>query len=241
MNKIRTSILGLCLILLMACGSKNDSSDTEGVQLVSPQSFSDKLGSLTEYNLLDVRSPKEFKSGHLKGAQNMNVNEENFSEKIALLDEEKPVLVYCRIGGRSATASAKIKDLGLEVYELDGGILSWEEKGFPLETNEKNITSGYTMETYNAAVTEGLVLVDFYATWCGPCKMMAPHVEALQVEYGDGLKVVKVDTDKSTSVAQHFKINAIPMVKVYKDGVETYSKVGYHSKEDLEAILNKNS
>ncbi|MEN8696880.1 MAG: thioredoxin, partial [Bacteroidia bacterium] len=98
----------------------------------------------------------------------------------------------------------------------------------------------YTLAAYNEAVQAGkVVLVDFYAPWCGPCKMMAPHIETMKEKYGDNLVILKVDTDKSLEVSSHFKINAIPLIKVYKDGKEVYDRTGYHTAEELEALLNK--
>ena len=82
------------------------------------------------------------------------------------------------------------------------------------------------------------VLIDFYATWCGPCKKMAPHIKSLKTKYGDAITIVKVDTDKSMEVSKHFKISAIPLVKIYKDGKEVYNKIGYHSEEELEAAFS---
>ena len=96
------------------------------------------------------------------------------------------------------------------------------------------------MEEYNAVIdTSGLVLVDFYADWCGPCKMMAPHVKTMQEKYGEKLTVLKVDTDKSPAVSAHFNITGIPLVKVYLNGKEVYDKIGYHTAEELDAVLSK--
>ena len=106
-------------------------------------------------------------------------------------------------------------------------------------SSDKKQNSAYDLSSYNQAVSEGVVLVDFYATWCGPCKMMAPHVESLKKEYGSKLTVVKVDTDKSIEVASHFKITSIPLVKVYNNGEQVYDKIGYHSKEELKSIIEK--
>ena len=83
-----------------------------------------------------------------------------------------------------------------------------------------------------------LTVLYFTATWCGPCKMMAPHIESLKAKYGDKIAIVKVDTDKSMEVSKHFKISAIPLIKIYKDGQEVYNKIGYHSEEELESAFS---
>ena len=232
MKSIKLSLLAL--VLLAACGA----SKTENTA-IDAKEFSEKLAS-TEHTLVDVRSPEEFATNHLKGASNINVNGADFAQKAALLDKDKEVLVYCKSGGRSAKAAEQLRSMGYRVYDLKGGILNWQSQGLEVVADAKKSNSGFTLASYNEAVKSGtVVLVDFYATWCGPCKMMAPHVEAMQQKYGDDLVVLKVDTDKSVEVSQHFKINAIPLIKIYKDGKEVYDKTGYHTAEDLDALLSK--
>lgn len=104
-------------------------------------------------------------------------------------------------------------------------------------SSEKKAEAVYDLRSYNESVSEGVVLVDFYATWCGPCKMMEPHIKSLKDEYGNKLKVVKIDIDKNLEIATHFNISSIPLVKVYSNGKEVYGKLGYHSEEELKTIL----
>ena len=242
MNKMKLGILSLLLIVLSACGASNDGSKLNEKTLLTAQEFGDKINTLKTFNLIDVRSPEEYAMSHIVKAQNINVNGQDFNLKADLLDKEIPVLVYCKSGSRSQTAASILRKKGLTVYELDGGIIKWQGDGLAVETNVKTSNSSYTMALYNEAVSiKGLVLVDFYATWCGPCKMMAPHIDALKKKYESTLKVLKVDTDKSQEVSKYFKINAIPMVKLYKDGKEVYNKVGYHTQEELQALLDKHS
>lgn len=240
MNKLKITLWSLGLIFFAACGS-GESEGEHGVTLLDPSEFNEQIKALSSYNLVDVRTPEEFAMSHLASAQNINVNGASFDSKIALLDKSIPVLVYCKSGGRSATASAQLSAAGFETFELEGGILNWQSAGLATKAKEK-VRSGYTLEDYNNEVSEaGLVLVDFYATWCGPCKRMEPHVQALKEEYKEALKVVKVDTDKSLEVASYFKVSSIPMVKLYKNGQEVYSKMGYHSKEALQELIVEHS
>ena len=84
--------------------------------------------------LVDVRTPEEFAEGHIAKAVNMNVNDNDFESKIATLDKEKPVMVYCRSGGRSAKAAGILKEKGFKhVYDLDGGMIGWNEANKPTE------------------------------------------------------------------------------------------------------------
>lgn len=78
--------------------------------------------------LIDVRSPEEFKSGHIKNAKNIDYNGANFKTQMAKLDKTKPVYVYCAAGGRSAKAAKVLTELGFKkVYDLKGGYGSWNE------------------------------------------------------------------------------------------------------------------
>src|ERR1700694_4050702 len=83
------------------------------------------------------------------------------------------------------------------------------------------------------------VLVDFWATWCGPCRMIAPIVEQIQGELGDKIKVMKMDIDENPSTPMQLGIMSIPTVIIFKDGKPAERTVGYrpHRKGDLKAKL----
>ena len=81
------------------------------------------------------------------------------------------------------------------------------------------------------------VLVDFYATWCGPCRMIAPFIEEISEEYEGKVKVCKIDVDEASELAVAFGVSSIPTVMVFKNG-EIYKKaVGYRTKKELEDML----
>jgi thioredoxin len=73
---------------------------------------------------------------------------------------------------------------------------------------------------------EGIILVDFYATWCGPCKAMAPSLSALSQEYAGKLKVCKVDIEKAPGLAQQFSITGVPTLFILKNGSPVTKHVG---------------
>jgi len=81
------------------------------------------------------------------------------------------------------------------------------------------------------------VLVDFYADWCGPCKMMAPMLDELARERAGSALVIKVDTDRSPTMATRFQVRGIPTLAVFMDGSEVSREVGAVPKQRLEALL----
>ena len=239
MKRLQNLILIALVGVLASCGAAQKDGSSGANTTISPVDFQSKIDK-EDVTLLDVRTPDEFATKHIKGASNVDVRDVSFGDKIALLDQNKPVLVYCKSGNRSATAKNALQTLGYAVYELDGGILNWQNAGLATEGAKKKASTGFTIAQYNEAVASAdLVLVDFYATWCGPCKMMDPHVKAMKKKYGEKLTVLKVDTDKSLEVSGFYKINAIPLVKIYKGGKEVYDKTGYHTEEDLDGLLSK--
>ena len=80
--------------------------------------------------------------------------------------------------------------------------------------------------SFNEVIASGTTLVDFWATWCGPCRMQAPILDAFEAEMGSEVKVGKVDVDEEPGIAQRFNIFSIPTIIVFKDGKEVARTVG---------------
>ena len=85
---------------------------------------------------------------------------------------------------------------------------------------------------------EGAVLVDYWAEWCGPCKMIAPVLEEVAKDYGDKLKVCKLNIDENSETPPKFGIRGIPTLMLFKDGNVEATKVGALSKSQLTAFLD---
>lgn len=83
------------------------------------------------------------------------------------------------------------------------------------------------------------VLVDFWAEWCGPCKMIAPLLDELATEYDGKVKIAKVNIDDNQNLAAQFRVTAIPTLLVFKNGQVLEQMVGAKSKRDLKASLDK--
>lgn len=84
----------------------------------------------------------------------------------------------------------------------------------------------------------GLVMVDFWAVWCGPCRMIAPTVEELAKEYADRIKVGKLNTDENPDIASKYKIMGIPTIMFFKDGQKVDQIVGAVPKPQLKAKID---
>ena len=82
-----------------------------------------------------------------------------------------------------------------------------------------------------------LVLVDFWADWCGPCKALAPSLEKIKKKWGDNLEVVKVDVDQNGPIVKHLEVSSIPDVRIYRNGVQVGGFVGLAPREEIESIL----
>ena len=87
-------------------------------------------------------------------------------------------------------------------------------------------------ENYDEMVKQGLVLVDFYAEWCGPCKMLAPMLEALS-DQRSNLKIIKINVDKREDIARRFGIMSVPTLYIYKEGLLVSEKKGFQTIEML--------
>lgn len=100
-------------------------------EVLTPKEFQTKLSEKSAV-LLDVRTPEEFNDGHLKTAINKNVNDQDFGNYTASLDKNKIYFVYCLAGKRSHKAAVDMRKKGLTVYELEGGIESWQTAKLPV-------------------------------------------------------------------------------------------------------------
>ena len=97
----------------------------------------------------------------------------------------------------------------------------------------------FTSQNFDEAVAQGITLIDFWAEWCGPCKMIAPMIDELATEYDGKAKVGKINIDNEPDLAVRFNVNSIPTLLIIKDGEEAKRFIGVTSKSDVAAALDR--
>lgn len=239
MKKYIIVILVNFSIILKGCSTGQLQNSKTNLTAVE---FAEKIKKLPNAPIIDLRTPDEFSSGYLPNAKNIDISGSDFEKQIGTLDKSKPVFIYCLSGGRSAAAASKIRGFGFkEVYELDGGIMRWRGANLPETTSLGSTkTTGMSKADYDKLFdTDKVVLVDFYADWCGSCKQMKPDIDAITIEMADKVTVVKINADDNAELCKELQIDALPMIKVYKNKVATWSNVGFINKARMVAKIQQ--
>ena len=231
---MKSKIISLSLICLLFLSCQGQQTKT--VQTVDVTAFAEKLKATDKAQLLDVRTPEEFSSGHIENATNVNWNGDDFVAKAENYDKSKPVFVYCKVGGRSAQAADKLAELGFkEIYNLDGGIMKWNAS-VNVKPSEKII--GICDQEYGELIKSSeRVMIDFNAKWCAPCKKMNPYILKFQREMADKIKIVQLDADENKTIVDQLKLDGLPVIIVYEKGKEVWRNVGFISEEELRKHL----
>lgn len=94
-------------------------------------------------------------------------------------------------------------------------------------------------DNFHGEISQGVVLVDFYADWCGPCRMLTPVIEELAQEMSGKMTVAKVDTDQAVNVASHFEVTSIPTLILFKEGEIVKRVVGLKDLDSLRKIVSE--
>jgi len=187
--------------------------------------------------LLDVRTKDEYSKAHLSNSMLADwLDKEEFKRRTEFLDKSAPVYVYCMSGGRSKAAADALRKNGYNVYELKGGLAAWNASSLPVEQTESS--KDLSIEEFNHIIgKQGTVLVDFGAPWCPPCRQMIPVVDEFEKTVKD-VKVIRLNADESATTMQALKIDALPTFIMYKDGVETWRKVGIATLKEFKTQAN---
>lgn len=233
MKKYITISLAVVAILFNSCtsGQSNSTAKTN----LSASEFADKIKELPTAPILDVRTPDEFSKGHLQNALNYDWNGSEFEKKIASLDKSKPVFVYCLSGGRSSSAANKMRSDGFtHVYEMDGGIIKWRGANLPETTDTTSTSNGMTKQQFDALLnSDKLVLIDFYADWCAPCRKMKPYLEEISKDMANTVLVIRINADDNLALCKELKIDALPVLQLYKSKTLTWTNTGFIEKAEV--------
>jgi len=237
---MKKNILYLIAIIFLVSGATISSCQTSpGKTVLDPTSFDATIESTANAVVIDVRTPEEFSKGHLQNAKNIDWNGANFDKQTENIDKTKPVFVYCLSGGRSSAAAAKMRSNGFTtVYELEGGMMKWRAANLPETMDNTAAATGMTKSEFDALLqSDKIMLVDFYAEWCEPCKKMKPYLEAIAKEMPDKVTVIRIDVDENQALAKAMKIEGLPVIQIYKNKAMTWSHLGYLTKDDIEKEL----
>jgi thioredoxin len=217
-------------LIVFSCNSQT------AVQTIDVTSYSEKIKETPNAQILDVRTPEEFTSGHIENADNVNWLGTNFVTLTDKYDKTKPVYVYCKSGGRSLKASEKLAELGFTtIYNLDGGMLKWEAAG--LSKPDTKIIGICTQEYAELLKSDKKILINFYAPWCAPCKKMEPYIVKMQKEMIDKVTIVRLNADENKTIMQELKISELPTLILYENKVVKWQKSGFVSEEELKKEL----
>ena len=135
-------------------------------------------------------------------------------------------------GGRSKKAAERLAELGYtKIYELQGGIMKWNAAGLSVPSDK---IIGMCSQEYNELLnTDKIVLIDFYAEWCAPCKKMSPYLLKMQKEMADKVTIVRLNADENKTLISQLKIDELPTLFIYKDNKILWKHSGFISEEDL--------
>lgn len=239
MKKLNILFIMFIVALTSACSNGQNSNNVN----LSAVDFQKKLSETPNGILLDVRTPGEYEKGHIANSKNIDWNGDNFEAQAKNLNHDSPLFVYCLSGGRSANAAAKLRTMGFsKVYELAGGIMKWRAAGLPDEVSSgvaatPTATGMSKMDMDKLIASNNLIVFDFFATWCGPCKKLKPELDAIEKEMGSKIKVVRVDTDQNKALTAELQISEIPTIMIYKNKQIVWTGTGYFPKAEIEEHL----
>ena len=224
--------LSAFLFMITACSLNGQQANA-----INPDAFL-KAISTGKIQVLDVRTADEYKSGHINNALQANWLDKNeFNDRTSHLDKNKTVYIYCLSGGRSGAAAEVLRTKGYNVINLEGGINAWKRESKPLVGVDPNAKQT-TMTSYEGQVrSTNIVLVDFGAEWCPPCKKMEPVLDAFMKQNSKKLTLVKMDGGIETALMKSLNVEALPTFILYKNGKEVKRKQGLVTQEEFNSWL----
>ncbi len=236
MMMLRRYLFVVVSLLAIGCTHGQGGSDTTRL---SAEMFLEKIQKEKDVQLVDVRTPYEFKNGYIENALNIDWGGKEYKNQVATLDKTKPVLVYCLSGVRSAAAAETMRGWGFQVYELSKGLLEWRVLNFP-EIKGKTSANSTSLPQFKLLLqSDKLVLVDFYAEWCAPCKKMKPYLEKISKDLSDKLILVRMDADENAALCKELNIAALPVLQLYRQNEMVWMHTGFIDESTLREQIKK--
>lgn len=226
-NTINTLLLGLISIFTFSCSAQTKT-------VLTADEFEQAISAKDSVQILDVRTAGEFNSGHINNALQADWNDRaEFNRRVSFIDKHKPIYIYCLGGTRSAAAATELRKSGYDqVYELKGGTNAWKAANKPLEG--KSTGKQMNLETFHEKISGSkTVLVDFGAEWCPPCKKMEPIIKSLQQNNPGKFTMVNVDGGNDQDILQQYKVTALPVFIIFKDGKEVWRRDGVATEKEI--------
>jgi len=214
----------------------------EAQERLSPKEFRKKLAATPDALLLDIRTPQEINKGYLKGAVFMDFYDSTFRQQVQNLDREKPVFIYCAIGGRSWDAAKLMSEMGFtNVYDLKGGIIVWKIKNYDyVKLKNDSARQGMGKDEFEKMIAgRPLTFVDFYAPWCAPCKIMVPALERIERDMKDTALVVKINADENLQLMKDYGLKALPYILVFKKSKIVFRQEGFMAEAEMKAVIRR--
>lgn len=218
-----------------------------GQNALNVDQFETKLNSKPDAQLIDVRTPEEYKDGHLVNAKNINIDGADFKTEVSKLDKSKPVFVYCLAGGRSANAASQLAKMGFkEVYDMTGGYRAWSKAGKPIDDGKAADVApkGVGMskgDLDKLLADKEFTVVDFSAKWCGPCKLLSPELDKIAEKMGAKLNVIKIDVDANPLVSDAYAVESLPTLFFFSKTKLLGKSLGWSGPEKLQSDIDSYS